>query len=192
MARTLRNIYQLKVSLKGAKPPIWRRFLVDSSVKLPKLHETLQIVMGWTDTHLHQFVVGELIYGVPDPEWGFEEIQNEKNIRLDKLLKNEKDTLVYEYDFGDGWKHKITLEKIMPFDSGATLPICVKAKGACPPEDVGGIWGYYRFLEALNDVNHPEHNEYKEWVSGEFDPDAYDVQKVNEILTEIIIRSAHA
>ena len=87
-------------------------------------------------------------------------------------------------DFGDGWNHKITLEKILPFDSELTIPVCLKAKGACPPEDVGGIWGYYEFLEALEDKEHPEHESYKEWVGGNFDPEAYDIGDVNEGLMD--------
>lgn len=97
---------------------------------------------------------------------------------------NEKDSLIYEYDFGDGWEHKITLEKIVPWDTDAVLPLCIKAKGACPPEDVGGIWGYNSFLEALSDSEHPEHEEFKEWVGGEFDAAAYDINEVNQLLGE--------
>lgn len=184
MARALRKIYQLKVSLKDAKPPIWRRFLIESSVALPRLHVALQIIMGWTDTHLHQFVAGNRCFGVPDPEWDLSEMRDEKKGRLNQLLKKEKNSISYEYDFGDGWEHKITLEKIMPFDDDAVLPLCIKAKGACPPEDVGGIWGYYDFLEALDDPEHPKHEEFKEWVGGDFDPDAYDIDEINELLME--------
>jgi hypothetical protein len=184
VAKSLGKIYQLKVALVRAKPPIWRRFLIDGTMTLRDLHETLQIVMGWTDSHLHQFVAGGRCYGVPDPEWDFEEIVDETKVRLDRVLINEKDSMSYEYDFGDGWAHKITLEKILPYDPDATLPQCVKGKGACPPEDVGGLWGYYRFLDALQDPNHEEHEEFKEWIDGDFDPDAYDIDEVNALLVE--------
>ena len=184
MPRVLRKIYQLKIALKGAKPPIWRRILIDNSVALPKLHETIQIVMGWTNSHLHQFIVEDRYYGMPDPNFDFEEVLDEMDYRLNQLLKKEKDSVVYEYDFGDGWEHKITLEKILPFDPEYPLPICIKAKGACPPEDVGGIWGYYDFLEALTDQNHPRHEDLKEWIGGDFDPAFYDIEKTNELLSE--------
>jgi hypothetical protein len=184
LAKSLRRIYQLKVALQRAKPPIWRRFLIDSTVTLEDLHEALQIVMGWTDSHLHQFIADGCCYGVPNPEWDFEEIVDEKTVRLNRILVSEKDSMTYEYDFGDGWVHKITLEKILPFDPNVTLPVCVKAKGACPPEDVGGLWGYYRFLEALKDPNHEEHEEFREWIDGDFDPDAYDIEQVNQLLVE--------
>ncbi len=140
--------------------------------------------MGWTDSHLHQFFVGNETYGMPDPEFDDAEILDEKKFKLNQLLIHEKDSLIYEYDFGDGWEHKITLEKILAFDPKSALPNCIKAKGACPPEDVGGVWGYYNFLEALKDPNHPEHEELKEWVGGDFDPSAYDLQAVNGLLSK--------
>ena len=170
--------------LKGAKPPIWRRILIDNSVALPKLHETIQIVMGWTNSHLHQFIVGDRYYGMPDPNFDFEEVLDETDYRLNQLLKKEKDSVVYEYDFGDGWEHKITLEKALSFKPEDVLPFCVKAKGACPLEDIGGMWGYYNFLEALSDPDHPEHEEYKEWVGIGFDPAFYDIDEANELLSE--------
>jgi len=184
MIKQLRKTYQLKVSLKDAKPPIWRRFLVDSSVSLPKFHEAIQIVMGWTNSHMHQFIARNRYFGVPDPDFDFAETLDENKFRLNQLLKKEKESINYEYDFGDGWVHKIALEKILPFDPETPLPLCIKAKGACPPEDVGGVWGYYDFLEALNDPDHPEHEEYKEWIGGEFDPSVYNIKEVNALLKE--------
>ena len=138
--------------------------------------------MGWTDSHLHQFMAGGRFYGMPDPDFDFPEILDEQEFKLNQLLRKEKDSINYEYDFGDGWEHKITLEKILPLDPDTALPLCIKAKGACPPEDVGGIWGYYNLLEALNDPDHPEHEDYKEWIGGDFDPDAYDIKEVNQLL----------
>ena len=184
MPKALRKTYQLKIALKGAKPPIWRRFLTANSIFLPKFHEAVQIIMGWTDTHLHQFEAGNRCYGVPDTDFAFSEILDEKKYKLSQLLKKEKDAIFYAYDFGDGWEHKITLEKILPFDPETALPLCIKAKGACPPENVGGIWGYYNFLEALNDPNHLEHEDYKDWVGGDFDPTAYNIEETNQLLSE--------
>ena len=105
-------VYQLKVSLNGAKPPIWRRLLVPSAVSLAQLHRILQLAMGWTDSHLHQFEVHGQFYGVPDPEFG-KGTKNEARVRLADVLMHEKDSMIYEYDFGDGWEHKIVLEKIL-------------------------------------------------------------------------------
>nr|VFJ86440.1 MAG: pRiA4b ORF-3-like protein [Candidatus Kentron sp. H]VFJ88317.1 MAG: pRiA4b ORF-3-like protein [Candidatus Kentron sp. H]VFJ95545.1 MAG: pRiA4b ORF-3-like protein [Candidatus Kentron sp. H] len=183
MIKPLRETYQLKIGLKGSKPPIWRRILVVSTVRLSELHSIIQIVMGWKNRHLHQFVLGGERYGgAPDPDFGLEGMLDGSQYRLDQLLSQEKVSMIYEYDFGDGWEHKITLEKTLPFDPKATLPVCIKAKGACPPEDIGGMGGYYEFLEALNDPAHPEHEDYKEWVGVDFDPDAHDRDAVNRRL----------
>lgn len=181
--RMLRKTYQIKVTLKGSKPPIWRRLLVPSSITLPRFHDVLQIAMGWTDSHLHQFVVGGRFYGEADPDFESNTI-DERNVTLDRLLNKEKDVITYEYDFGDGWEHKIELEKVQPFGPESILPICVAGRLACPPEDVGGVWGYQEFLRAIQDPSHPEHEEYLEWVGGEFDPKPFNVEEVNELLSE--------
>lgn len=179
MPKKPKKTYQLKVSLKGAKPPIWRRFLVDGAMTLAEFHDVLQIVMGWSNSHLHQFAAYGAVYGSPDPEFDFEGVRDERKVKLAQVLEHEKDAMTYEYDFGDGWTHKITLEKILPLDAEAVLPACIKAKGACPPEDVGGLWGYYELLESLKDPQHPQHEENKEWIGEDFDPDAYDLEGVN-------------
>lgn len=113
-----------------------------------------------------------------DPDFGLSEVLDESKYWLDHILKKERDPVNYEYDFGDGWEHKIILGKILPFDSDVSLPVCVKGKGACPPEDVGGIWGYHHLLKVLADQSHPEHEEYIEWVADEFDPAAYNIEEV--------------
>ncbi|MFY9942876.1 MAG: plasmid pRiA4b ORF-3 family protein [Desulfobacterales bacterium] len=184
MPKVPKKTYQLKIGLKGAKPPIWRRFLVDSTMVLAEFHDVLQIVMGWSDSHLHQFTADGTAYGTPDPEFDLEGVRDERKVKLAQLLRHEKDAMIYEYDFGDGWTHTITLEKILPLDLKSGLPVCLKAKGACPPEDVGGLWGYYELLEALKDPKHPEHEESKEWIGEDFDPDAYDLEEVNALLYE--------
>jgi len=184
MAKAPGKTYQLKVTLKGSKPPIWRRVLVPDTVTLAKLHQVLQFVMGWSDSHMHQFIEAGQYYGTANPDFDLMEVHDENKYRLGQLLKKEKQSLTYEYDFGDGWEHQLTLEKILPVDPKMTLPVCIKAKGACPPEDIGGLWGYYDFLEALNDPAHPEHDNYREWIDGEFDPLAYDMDEVNQMLAE--------
>ena len=182
MPKTAQKLYQLKVTLKGSKPPIWRRFLIASSVTLPELHGVLQVIMGWSDYHLHQFTAGGHQFGLLDSHFGLDDVTDEKGVRLDRLLVNEKDSMRYEYDFGDGWEHVILLEKVLPPEPNKSLPVCIKAKGACPPEDVGGLWGYYNFLDVMKDQNHSEHEDVKEWIGGDFDPDAYDMELVNQQL----------
>ncbi|MBK1699505.1 plasmid pRiA4b ORF-3 family protein [Thiococcus pfennigii] len=176
--------YQLKISLVGAKPPIWRRLLIAGSTPLPLVHEAIQVAMGWTNSHLHQFVADGIFYGMADDGLDFGETLDESRYKLSQLLKQEQDSLIYEYDFGDDWRHKVTLEKISLVGADTRLPLCLGGKRACPPEDVGGIWGYRDFLDAIADPKHPEHEGYLEWVGGAFDPGAFDIDEVNALLPE--------
>lgn len=177
-------IYQIKVTLKGSKPPIWRRLEVSDQITLAKLHKILQAAMGWTDSHLHQFIIGKTYYGEPDKEMGFETF-SENRVKLHQLPLREKSKFIYEYDFGDSWEHEILIEKILPGTEGSKLPVCLKGKGACPPEDIGGLWGYFGFLEAIGDPEHPEHEDMLEWVGEDFDPEAFDLEEVNHYLKMI-------
>lgn len=187
-AKKTRFIFQLKVTLSDAKPPIWRRILVPADITLGRLHEVLQLVMGWTDSHLHQFVARGEVYGVPDEE---EEdsllgcsTKDENRAIVSDLLWLEKDFLIYEYDFGDGWEHKVTLEKRLPYDLSLPLPSCLKGKRACPPEDCGGVWGYKDVLEIVNDPSHPEYADMVEWLGEDFEPEFFDASEVNHLLAE--------
>jgi hypothetical protein len=173
-------VYQLKVTLRGIRPPIWRRIQVLSDIALSRLHTILQVVMGWTDSHLHQFLASGTYYGTPDPELGIER-QNERRVRLNEVLRRPKDRMEYEYDFGDGWEHDIVLERTMSPVPKGRYPIVVAGKRACPPDDVGGIGGYYDFLDAIKDPKHPDHHDMMEWCGGSFDPEAFDVQEINRL-----------
>ena len=177
----LRQTYQLKVTLQNTKPPIWRRVLVENAQPLSELHVILQLAMGWTDSHLHQFRVGDRLIGEPDPELE-PGMEDEIDVRIRDVLKEIGDLIVYEYDFGDGWQHEVALQKVMPFDPDMNLPICTAGRMACPPENVGGPWGYLEFLEAIADPQHPEHENYLEWVDGAFDPRDFDRGEVNALL----------
>ena len=176
------SVYQLKVTLKNSKPPIWRRIQVNSDINLYRLHQNLQVMMGWTDSHLHQFIVHGEYYGTPDPDF---EVTNETSIKLDRVVSGAGDKFVYEYDFGDSWEHSILVEKILQPETGVNYPICLTGKRACPPEDCGGIWGYGDLLEAIQDPAHPEHEEMLEWLGGRFDPEEFDVDMVNQRLKTI-------
>ena len=181
--RSLRSIYQMKVTLQGIRPPVWRRFQISSTDTLADLHVALQVLMGWANVHMHQFVKDNYHYGEPDE--GFSKgFLNEANYRLDQILKNEKDTLFYLYDLGDCWEHQILLEKILPFTTEVTLPVCIKGRRACPPEDVGGVGGYSFFLEAINDSSHPENKGLIEWIGGDFEPEHFDMALVNDLLQD--------
>ncbi len=173
-SETEAQIYQIKVTLEGSKPPIWRRLLVPGDVTLAQLHDIIQIAMGWEGYHLHQFIVGDTYYGEPHPDYEpWLEMRDERRVRLHQIAPREGMKFRYEYDFGDGWMHQILVEKILPPEPGKVYPVCIKGKRACPPEDVGGIWGYYDFLEAIRNPEHPEHADYLEWIGGEFDPEAF-------------------
>lgn len=180
----LRYTYQLKIALIGSKPPIWRRLLVPSDIKLDLFHLAIQISMGWTDSHLHQFITQEReFYGIKDDDFDLD-VKDESKFRLDQLLKDESDSLIYEYDFGDSWTHKLTLEKILPFDADKKLPYCAAGKRACPPEDCGGIWGYADLLKILQDPEHDEYEERIEWLGDEFDPAYLKRREINQLLLE--------
>jgi hypothetical protein len=176
-------IYQIKVTLDDSKPPIWRRILVPNDITLAKLHRILQVVMGWSDYHLHQFIVGGAYIGEPYPDYDdYLDMHDERDVTLRQIVSGEKFKFRYEYDFGDGWLHQVLVEKVLPPQPDQQYPLCIKGKRACPPEDVGGVWGYDDFLEAIRNPDHSEHEEYLEWVGGEFDPEEFDLDGVNEVL----------
>lgn len=176
--KTTSRIYELKVTLAGTRPPIWRRLRVKSDITLFKLHGILQRVMGWMDGHLHQFVARDTTYGELDPELPGPR-ENERKARLSEVLRKPKDRLMYEYDFGDGWRHLVVLEQVLEAEEGARYPYVVAGKRACPPEDSGGVGGYARLLEVLANPRHPEHRDLVEWVGGTFDPEAFDRDEIN-------------
>ncbi|MFZ0242700.1 MAG: plasmid pRiA4b ORF-3 family protein [Desulfobacterales bacterium] len=178
--KTSKSLYQLKVTLIGSKPPIWRRLIVKDTIRLDQLHTVLQVAMGWDDYHLHQYRSGGSFIGIPDPEFDMD-VTDEREVYLQDVIFNPKDNFVYEYDFGDGWEHKIVLETILPSDFSES-PLVIKGKRTCPPEDCGGIWGYADFLDAIHDPKHEEHDSMLEWVGGEFDPEDFDMDLINNNL----------
>lgn len=178
-------IYQLKVTLKGIKPPIWRQIQVPGDVTLYRLHRILQVVMGWGEEHLYQFVLrgdfGRVFYGEPDLDYDGE-MKSARRVRLSTVAPQEKAKLIYEYDFGDGWEHELLVEKILPRAAEMSYPRCLAGRRACPPEDSGGIPGYAELLETIADPNNPEHATMLEWLGGSFDPEEFDLATVNRRL----------
>lgn len=179
------RIYQLKISLKGARPPIWRRVQVPGTITLGLLHQIIQESMGWYDYHLHAFQIGATAYGQPDPEYDDFLVRSEDSVQLNQITRREKFKFVYTYDFGDSWDHEILVEKILSADPETPYPICIKGKRACPPEDCGGVWGYAEFLEAVQHPEHPEHDSMLEWIGDEFDPEYFDLDEVNQALSRL-------
>jgi hypothetical protein len=140
--------------------------------------------MGWTNSHLHQFAKGPVILE-PMPEYDFMDMTGTDyaGYKINSLLKEKGDNIRYEYDFGDGWEHILTLEKAIE-DFDGNLPVCVDGAMNCPPEDIGGIWGFENFKKALKNPNHPEHKMYKEWIGGDYDPEYFDMEVINDLLME--------
>lgn len=213
------SIHVLRISLHGSKPPIWRRVAVPSAITLGGLHEVIQIAMGWTDSHLHQFILrdkslkptrdeirrmneadcytdvfinrmrGMRVFVMTSTPFGnpFDldmEGEDEGGVTLAEVCPAVKSKLIYEYDFGDGWDHRIEVQKIEPAKDGVTYPVCLAGKKACPPEDCGGVYGYYYLLDVLATPDHEEHADMLEWMGGPFDPDAFDIDDVNAILAD--------
>jgi len=179
-------VYQLKITLMDFEPVIWRRVQVKGGIRLRKLHSIIQAVMGWEDYHLHKFEIGGIEYSVPFPGDMFDmEMEDERRVTLGRLAPEEGDRFLYEYDFGDSWEHEILVEKILPPDPKVRYPICLEGERACPPEDVGGVWGYEEFLEAIKNPDHSEHEDYLEWVGERFDPEEFDLEKTNKELRSV-------
>jgi hypothetical protein len=175
------SAYQIKITLRGvSKPPVWRRVLVPADIRLDQLHEVIQRAMGWDSYHMHLFADGWSEYGVPDRELGH---LDESAVRLSELLADTGDKLGYTYDFGDDWEHDVQLEKILPSAADMAYPVCTAGKGACPPEDCGGAWGYANLKDTLADPDDEEHQDMREWLSLEsaedFDPAEFSIEEVN-------------
>lgn len=178
------QILQFKISLKHSKPSIWRRVQIPSDSTFEDLHLIIQIAMGWCDEHLHDFCIKldknsePLIFGIPSEDgFGTLETKAEWDHQVIDFLA-PKQKMIYTYDFGDNWEHEILFEKIIDPKPNQIYPVCTDGKCACPPEDIGGVWGYEHFLEAIKDPAHEEHEEMLEWVHDEFDPDAFDPKEV--------------
>ncbi len=180
------QIYQLRVTLSGSHPPIWRQIQVRCDITLAKLHRILQAVMGWTDSHLHQFSIRGKQYGIPDEsDIGLRKAIDERKYKLRDVVPDLNLHFTYEYDFGDLWEHELLVEGILAPQAGVRYPVCLAGARACPPEDVGGIAGYENFLAAINNPRHPEHQEYLEWIGDSFDPEAFDADEVNRKLRRL-------
>ncbi|EDL64919.1 plasmid pRiA4b ORF-3 family protein [Bacillus sp. SG-1] len=186
-ARTKGNTYQLKVSLKKAKHPIWRRILVQDDITLHGLHQIIQAVMGWTDTHLYEFRMGNVLFKLDQEEdWGsskFQEIHETREVLLGNVLIKEGQKLDYTYDFGDNWEHSILLEKVLEEETLAS-PKCLKGKRARPPEDCGGIECYIELVERLKA---PEADDEEIQYLRDLDPEHFDLEETNEILSKLVL-----
>ena len=183
----INQVSDITVTLLSTKPAIVRRLHVLSEISLLELHITIQFAMGWTDSHLFQFDRGDLIFGVryPEIEADFPDLIDAFGVPVSGVLKRPGQTITYTYDFGDHWEHKVQLNNHIDLDSNNKYPICISGEGNCPPEDCGGIHGFYYMLEILKDTKHPEFKDIKSWVGKKYDPETFDIFKINKKMKRV-------
>lgn len=176
------KIYELHVELEDIEPIIWRRILVPAKITLPKLHDLLQLVMGWTDSHLHSFEIGDRTFGMDGTDLEELNMLNEKRYTLDAALGDSIREFVYDYDFGDSWRHRIKVTPVTKPKTDWSYPLCIAGARTAPPDDVGGVPGYFKFLSAIKNPKHEEHARMLQWIGGAFDPEGFDLNEINRTL----------
>ncbi len=173
---TANRVARLKVTLDDVKPAVQRRVEVPLAIRLDRLHLVLQAAIGWMDSHLYEIRARDVGWGRPDPDFGDGPLDAKKARLVDVLEDVGTKTIKYLYDFGDGWEHTVKVERVIDAVPGLAYPVLIDAVGRCPPEDVGGPWGYAEFLDALADPAHENHAEMKDWIGETFDPKAVDIK----------------
>jgi hypothetical protein len=175
------KIYQLRITLKHTRPPIWRRIQVPGNLDLIDLHDIIQVFLGWDNSHLFGFVVGGVRYEdteeISDPS-----IKGVYETPVSSAFTRKGVKGIYTYDFGDNWEHEVLVEAIIDPEPGIKYPICTDGKRSCPPEDCGGVGGYYRLLRILKDPTHEDYSDMVEWAGDDIDPDKFDCEYVNQRL----------
>ena len=188
MENTFKKIYQLKISMKGITPQIWRRIQVPENYTFLDLHEAIQAAMNWEDYHLHEFEMQNPKTGALDrigtesdgyDDFADESLVPENKAKISEYFTLENKDALYTYDFGDNWQVKVRLEKILPKKEGVEYPICTAGKRAAVPEDIGGIWGYEDMLEILKDPEHEDYEDTVAWLGKDFDPEYFDPKDVS-------------
>lgn len=182
--KSIGSFCQIIIVLLDSDPPIWRRLIIPTTANLGWLHAAVQLSMGWTNSHLHQFLLDEKRYSCLDHDVSFGEedpdLLDERKFTIGQLLPSPEPVLIYEYDFGDSWMHAIKVEKVLESKPAADrIATCIEGARACPPDDCGGVWGYMELLKALKNRKHPDHKHMKEWVGGRFDAEAFDMDNTN-------------
>lgn len=175
-------VFQFKITLKEVDPPIWRRIQLQDCT-LDTLHVMIQIAMDWDDEHMHEFIIGERRFGrVVDVD-----VEEESTVRLSEFVPTlgKKASFEYIYDFGDDWRHEIIFEGMQPPNPKLKYPACIAGERAGPPDDVGGVYGYMDFLEAIADPDHDQHDEMLEWI-GEFDAEKFNEKAATKEMREYV------
>ena len=174
---------QLRIQLRDIEPTVWRRLLVPGGVRLGKLHDVFQAGMGWEDRHLHIFRIGEATYGSQIDDYPEDQL-DEQSVTVIGMLRPQR-RIVYEYDFGDSWQHDVVVEDILTTGLGLQFAVCVDGQNACPPEDCGGVSGYDHMLRVLVDPTDEDHEHYRGWLGGSFDPTAFSPAETNVSLQRL-------
>lgn len=182
------DIVQIRIALRDIEPPVWRRVQVPVDFSLRHLHDVIQAVMDWLGYHLHQFEIGEKLYGQPeiagDDHFG-PKLYSDRNTRLAQLIERGVERFTYTYDFGDDWQHDIEFERTLEAEAGIEYPILVAGERQCPPEDCGGPPGFLNIVDALSDPEHPDHEEILDWYGERFDPEDMNLVAVEAMLSRI-------
>jgi hypothetical protein len=169
------RIARIRIALDDIEPEIWRRVDVPLELNLRSLHDVIQAAMGWQDYHVFEFAIADKAYGVPDPDWDFgRKVLQAKLAKLETFVAQGVQEIAYVYDMGDNWRHTITIEAIETGNPGKKYPRFVDGARRGPPEDVGSIPGYYKFLDIMAKPRHREHRRMIEWYGGPYDPDDID------------------
>ena len=183
----IKHVYQLHVELDEVQPRVWRRLWIPDMLTMAKLDRIIQSAMGWTNSHLHEFEIDGKRYGIPDDEEVYDTpTLDDRRHKVGAVLGEAISGFRYTYDFGDNWRHTVTVEgRLLPDESFNTWPMCLAGQNACPPEDVGGVGGYAEFLEAMSNPSHDDHPDMWRWVGGPFDPTGVDVNATNAALRRL-------
>jgi hypothetical protein len=176
-------VLQLRIVLDGVEPVVRRRVVVPGSVRLDKLHRMIQAAMGWDDSHLHSFRIGDQLFGMQFDDYPDDELA-EKSVTVLQAFRDSR-VAAYEYDFGDSWLHFVHVEDLSRLSVGLRLGVCLAGKNACPPEDCGGAPGYAHLRSVLDDPDHEEREQVLKWLGGGFDPEEFDVALANARLQAV-------
>lgn len=184
----MKSIYQIYIELQDIEPKIWRRFQVNSDIELTDLHKIIQVLMGWTNSHLHQYIMNDKYYSPrtdgDEDFWDDTMNVDYQGLKLNDLLKKEQELMEYEYDYGDSWMHNLILEEVLSCVNDSFQPVCLDGMRHCPPEDCGGSYGYMEVLKILKNHKSPEHKEWKAWLGEGFNPEEFDIEEINKSLKQ--------
>ena len=177
------SVFRVRIVLDEIAPAVWRRLLIPGTIRLAKLHDIFQAAMGWTNSHLHGFTIGDERYGMQFDDYPEDEIDEKQVTVVQAIGKHRR--FSYEYDFGDSWQHDVVVEEMTRVSRGLRFAVCLDGQNACPPEDCGGPTGYAELLEVLADPDHEDHDHFTQWVGGRFDPTLFDLVAANVALQQL-------